>query len=104
MKEQAISTLLLAGTLLFSGLIVIAGGSTGWQSENPLPIHRGEFRRETDSLRKAVVKYAPDARMHRCLVHKERNLKRYLAQRDWPDLSDITSVTWQSSNYSSNIA
>ena len=40
MKKQAISTLLLAGTLLFSGLIVIAGGSTGWQSESPLPIHR----------------------------------------------------------------
>ena len=61
MKEQAISTLLLAATLLFSGLIVIAGGSTGWQSESPLPIHRSKFRRETDSLRKAVAKYLPDA-------------------------------------------
>jgi len=46
MKKQAISTLLLAGILAFTGLIVIAGGSMGWQSESALPIHRGEFCRE----------------------------------------------------------
>ena len=46
MKKQAIRTLLLTGTLAFTGLIVIAGGSTGWQSESSLPIHRSEFCRE----------------------------------------------------------
>jgi hypothetical protein len=46
MKKQTISILVLAGVLLFSGLIVIAGGSMGWQSESPLPIHRSEFCRE----------------------------------------------------------
>jgi len=46
MKKQAISILLLAGATTLSGLIVIAGGSMGWQSESPLPIHRSEFCRE----------------------------------------------------------
>jgi len=46
MKKQAISISVLSGVLLFSGLIVIAGGSMGWQSESRLPIHRGEFCRE----------------------------------------------------------
>ena len=46
MEKQAISISVLSGVLLFSGLIVIAGGSTGWQGESPLPIHRSEFCRE----------------------------------------------------------
>ena len=40
----------------------------------------------SDALRKAVVKHFPDARIQRCLVHKERNLKKYLARRYWPEL------------------
>ncbi len=46
MKKQVISILLLAGAMTLSGLIVIAGGSMGWQSESALPIHRSEFCRE----------------------------------------------------------
>jgi len=46
MKKQAISISVLSGVLLFSGPIVIAGESTGWQSESRLLIHRGEFCRE----------------------------------------------------------
>ncbi len=42
----------------------------------------------SDALRKAVLKQFPDARIQRCLVHKERNLKRYLSRRYWPELSD----------------
>lgn len=37
-------------------------------------------------LRKAVLKHFPNARIQRCLVHKERNLEKYLARRDWPEL------------------
>ena len=40
----------------------------------------------SEALRKAVVKHFLDARIQRCLVHKERNLKRYLARRDWPEM------------------
>ena len=43
------------------------------------------------ALRKALVKHFPDARIQRCLVHKERNLKRYLARRDWPELEEHVS-------------
>jgi len=46
MKKQAISISVLAVALLFSGLIVIAGGSMGEHNESPLPIHRGEFCRD----------------------------------------------------------
>ncbi|MCK4394321.1 IS256 family transposase [Candidatus Bipolaricaulota bacterium] len=42
----------------------------------------------SEALRKAVMKHFPKARIQRCLVHKERNLKRYLARRDWPELND----------------
>ena len=37
-------------------------------------------------LRKATLKHFPDARIQRCLVHKERNVKRYLARRHWEEL------------------
>lgn len=43
----------------------------------------------SDALRKAVVKHFPNARIQRCLVHKERNLKRYLPRRHWEDLHDL---------------
>ena len=39
-------------------------------------------------LRKAVLRHFPKARMQRCLVHKEWNMMRYLACRDWAELSD----------------
>jgi len=43
----------------------------------------------SDALRKAVLKHFPQARIQRCLVHKERNLKRYLPRRHWPELHDL---------------
>ena len=45
----------------------------------------------SDALRKAVVKHFPDARVQRCLVHKARNLKRYLARQEWPELEEYFS-------------
>jgi len=42
-------------------------------------------------LRKAVLKHFPNARIQRCLVHKERNLRKYLARRDWPQLEGYFS-------------
>jgi len=43
----------------------------------------------SDALRKAITKHFPDARIQRCLVHKERNLKRYLPRRHWEELHDL---------------
>lgn len=37
-------------------------------------------------LRQAVIKHFPTARNQRCLIHKERNLKRYLSKRHWHEL------------------
>lgn len=47
MKSQTrvISTV-LAACLLFSGFVVIAGGSVGWEPDGRLPIHLGEFCRD----------------------------------------------------------
>jgi transposase-like protein len=39
------------------------------------------------SLRRAVLKYFPDAVIQRCLVHKERNLSDYLPKRYHKELS-----------------
>lgn len=39
-------------------------------------------------LRKAVMKHFPNARIQRCLVHKQRNLRKYLPRRDWPELEE----------------
>jgi hypothetical protein len=72
MKKQAISISVLAGVLLFSGLIVIAGGSMGWQSENPLPIHRSEFCREAMMEELGVPKKEID------------KLKARSVMADWP--------------------
>jgi transposase-like protein len=41
------------------------------------------------ALRKAVLAHYPDARIQRCLVHKERNLKRYLPRRHWEELHEL---------------
>ena len=43
----------------------------------------------SEALRKATRKHFPDARIQRCLVHKERNLKRYLSRRHWEELHDL---------------
>lgn len=40
-----------------------------------------------DALKQAVVAYWPDAVTQRCLVHKERNLRRYLPKRHWGELA-----------------
>ena len=42
-----------------------------------------------DALRKAVVLHFPSSAIQRCLIHKERNLKRYLARKDWATLSEL---------------
>jgi transposase-like protein len=39
------------------------------------------------ALRSAVAAHFPDAVFQRCLVHKERNLRRYLRRKDYPELS-----------------
>ena len=39
------------------------------------------------ALKAAVLAYWPDAIVQRCLVHKERNVKRFLRQKDWGELS-----------------
>jgi putative transposase len=41
------------------------------------------------ALRKATKKLWPRAIFQRCLVHKERNLRRYLAKRDWGSLAQL---------------
>jgi hypothetical protein len=41
------------------------------------------------ALRKATVKHFPNVRIQRCLVHKERDLKRYLPRRHWEELHDL---------------
>jgi len=41
------------------------------------------------ALRKAVRKHFSHARIQRCLVHKERDLKRYLPRRHWEELHDL---------------
>ena len=43
----------------------------------------------SDALRKAVLNHFPSALVQRCLIHKERNLKRYLARKDWATLSEL---------------
>ena len=40
----------------------------------------------SDALRGAVKELFPDAFMQRCLVHKERNIKRKLSKRHWGEL------------------
>lgn len=41
------------------------------------------------ALRNAVKRYWPDAEIQRCLVHKERNLRRYLPRRLWGELNGL---------------
>jgi transposase-like protein len=39
------------------------------------------------ALKSAVLAYWPDAVIQRCLVHKERNVRRFLRKGDWKELS-----------------
>jgi transposase-like protein len=39
------------------------------------------------ALRQAVSAHFPGTAFQRCLVHKERNLRRYMRRQDWPELS-----------------
>ena len=41
------------------------------------------------ALRKATTEHFPDARIQRCLVPKERNLKQHLPRRHWEELHDL---------------
>lgn len=45
----------------------------------------------SDALRKALLEIYPGTLIQRCLVHKERNLKGYLSQRHWGELSRLFS-------------
>lgn len=39
------------------------------------------------ALKSAVLSYWPDAITQRCLVHKERNVRRFLRRKDWKELA-----------------
>jgi transposase-like protein len=41
------------------------------------------------ALKKAVLKFFPDASIQRCLVHKERNIRAKLSKRDWGELARL---------------
>ena len=43
----------------------------------------------SESLRKAVLRQFPLTPIQRCLVHKERNLRRYLASKDWATMTEL---------------
>ena len=43
----------------------------------------------SQSLKKALLAFFPDAVIQRCLIHKERNLKAKLSRRDWGELSRL---------------
>ncbi len=41
------------------------------------------------ALKKATLKFFPNAVIQRCLVHKERNLRGYLSKRDWGEVARL---------------
>jgi transposase-like protein len=43
------------------------------------------------SLRNALLSHYPNTLIQRCLVHKERNLQRYLSKRHWGELARLFS-------------
>ena len=45
-KRTVMISGLMSAVLLFSGLVVIAGGSMGWDENSPLKIHHGEDCRD----------------------------------------------------------
>ena len=43
----------------------------------------------SDALKGALLEVYPDTLIQRCLVHKERNLRRYLSKRHWSELARL---------------
>jgi putative transposase len=43
----------------------------------------------SEALKQALLEVFPDTLIQRCLVHKERNLKRYLAKRHWSEFARL---------------
>lgn len=43
----------------------------------------------SEALKRALLEVYPDTLIQRCLVHKERNLQRYLANRHWAELARL---------------
>lgn len=43
----------------------------------------------SDALKGALLEVYPDTLIQRCLVHKERNLRRYLSNRHWSELARL---------------
>lgn len=43
----------------------------------------------SEALRSALLAHYPSARVQRCLVHKERNLRGYLSKRHWAELARL---------------
>ncbi len=43
----------------------------------------------SSALKKAVLKFFPDAAIQRCLVHKERNIRARLSKRDWGESARV---------------
>ena len=43
----------------------------------------------SEPLKRAVWEFFPDAEIQRCLVHKERNIRRYLSQQHWMRLGQL---------------
>jgi transposase-like protein len=43
----------------------------------------------SNALKNAVLAYWPDAVIQRCLIHKERNIKSYLAKRHWGEVASL---------------
>lgn len=43
----------------------------------------------SQALKKALLRFFPDAVIQRCLVHKERNIRARLSRRDWGELARL---------------
>ena len=43
----------------------------------------------SQALKQALLEVYPDTLIQRCLVHKERNLRRYLSKRHWSELARL---------------
>lgn len=67
--KDLVSRMILRGFMANNGLLALLDGSA--------------------ALDKTVREMFPEAVIQRCLIHKERNIKRRLARRDWPELSRL---------------
>jgi putative transposase len=43
----------------------------------------------SDALKKATLEFFPHAVIQRCVIHKERNIKKKLARKDWGELTRL---------------